>query len=101
MIGLPQLRAEDGQTYATSGYKAVLRKRIERSSDPANSDSHRAFDVAYCCGLLGDKEKTFLWLGKAYEERAGLNFLQVDPVFDFLRSDPLYAELVRRIGFPQ
>jgi serine/threonine protein kinase/Flp pilus assembly protein TadD len=51
---------------------------------------------------LGDKDQAFAWLEKAYDERAySLVFLKVSPAFDPLRSDPRYAELLRRIGLPQ
>ena len=50
---------------------------------------------------LGDKNNAFVWLEKAYEQRAsGLIFLRLLPDFDSLRSDPRYADLVKRIGFP-
>jgi hypothetical protein len=37
----------------------------------------------------------------AKEHDAGLLSLRTDISFDSLRSDPRYAELVRKIGFPQ
>ena len=51
---------------------------------------------------LGDKERAFQWLDTAYREHdwllQGLNtFYQ----FDSLRSDPRFAELVRKVGLPQ
>ena len=51
---------------------------------------------------LGDNEKAFLWLERAYDERAAfLRFLAVDPSFDTLRSDPRFQELLRRMNFPE
>jgi hypothetical protein len=38
-------------------------------------------------------------LEKAYQERAdGLNYINVEPGFDFLRSDPRFADLLRRMN---
>src|ERR1700745_2853985 len=50
---------------------------------------------------LGDKDQAFTWLEKAYEERSRLPMLKVDPIWDPLRADPRFRELVRRIGLPQ
>jgi len=51
---------------------------------------------------LGDKDQAFIWLEKAYQERSNyLAYLKVFPLIDPLRSDPRYADLVRRIGLPQ
>ena len=51
---------------------------------------------------LGDKDHAFEWLNTAYQEHdVWLIALRTDPRFDSLRSDPRYAELVRKIGFPQ
>jgi len=48
---------------------------------------------------LGDKEQAFVWLEKGYEERsAPLFYLKVDPIWDPLRSDPRFNDLLRRIG---
>ena len=54
----------------------------------------------YAC--LGEKDQAFEWLGKAYAEQVNyLINLKTDPNFDNLRSDPRYADLLRRTGFPQ
>ena len=48
---------------------------------------------------LGDKNRAFEWLNKADEERNDyLIYLKCEPMFDPVRSDPRFAELVRRIG---
>jgi hypothetical protein len=48
---------------------------------------------------LGRKDEAFAWLEKAYEERSFLMmYLKVAPKLDPLRSDPRYADLLRRVG---
>lgn len=59
-------------------------------------------DRALVYTALGDKDLAFHWLDAAYEERSyQLIYLMVDPRLDPLRGDPRYADLVRRIGFPE
>jgi hypothetical protein len=51
---------------------------------------------------LGDKERAFEWLNVAYQERNdGLISLKIEFALDPLRSDPRFAELVRKVGLPQ
>ena len=51
---------------------------------------------------LGDKEQAFVWLEKAYQEKSNyLAWLKMFPIIDPLRSDPRYADLVRRVGLPE
>ena len=53
--------------------------------------------VIYCG--MGDKDETFKWLEKAYDERdVRLTFLRVDPKWDDLQSDPRFGDLLRRMG---
>jgi hypothetical protein len=48
---------------------------------------------------LGEKDRAFEWLERAYAERIWhLGFLAVDPMFDPLRSDRRYTELIRRMN---
>jgi hypothetical protein len=51
---------------------------------------------------LGQKDKAFAELNKAYENRlSSLCWLKVEPQMDPLRSDLRYQELLRKIGLPQ
>ena len=51
---------------------------------------------------LGDKDKAFEWLEKAFQERSNyVAYLKVFPIADPLRSDPRFADLLRRVGLPQ
>jgi len=48
---------------------------------------------------LGENEEAFAWLEQAYKEQSNmLQFVKVHPYFDPLRSDPRFADLVRRVG---
>ena len=48
---------------------------------------------------LGDKEQTFVWLEKAFEERSNyIAYLKVFPILDPVRSDRRFADLVGRVG---
>jgi TolB-like protein/Flp pilus assembly protein TadD/predicted Ser/Thr protein kinase len=50
---------------------------------------------------LGDREHVFEWLEKGYELRdSGIVRLEAAREFDPLRSDPRFADLMRRVGLP-
>lgn len=50
-------------------------------------------------GWLGDRDATMRWLERSYEARqADLPVVMVAPEFDFLRSDPRFLDLTRRLG---
>ncbi len=58
----------------------------------------RAFYVALDYAALGDNERVFEWLEKAYEQRDGnMMYLRVWPQFDSLRSDPRFVRLQQRV----
>lgn len=57
--------------------------------------------VAAAHASCGQREQAFLWLEKAYREHdSWLIFLKTDLLFEKLRSDPRFHELVRRMNFP-
>jgi TolB-like protein/DNA-binding winged helix-turn-helix (wHTH) protein/Tfp pilus assembly protein PilF len=51
---------------------------------------------------IGDKKQAFAWLEKAYVQHSNaLTSLKVDPVFDPLRNDPRFQNLLQRVGLAQ
>ncbi len=90
-----------GAVYGVAGRRdralQVLARLRARESDgymdPAN--------YAYVYAALGDREKAFWYLEKAVAARSP-NALQmnIEPVFDGLRSDPRFAGLLRIVGPP-
>jgi TolB-like protein/DNA-binding winged helix-turn-helix (wHTH) protein/Tfp pilus assembly protein PilF len=51
---------------------------------------------------MGNKDEAFVWLNKAYAQHSNaLTGLKVDPIYDSLRSDPRFQDLLRRVGLAQ
>jgi hypothetical protein len=58
--------------------------------------------IAVVYAELGEKDQAIHWLEKAYAERSTFMVsLKTEPSLDSLRSDPRFAELLRRVGLPQ
>ena len=52
--------------------------------------------------LLGDLDTAFELIEKALADKANaLVYLSVEPFFDPLRADPRFAELIKKMGFPE
>jgi serine/threonine-protein kinase len=91
-----------GHVYAVSGRKAEARKILAELQTLSEHSYVPAFDMALVYAGLGERDNAFAWLDKACEEHSfNLSNLKVEPRFDPLRSDPRFANLLRRIGFPQ
>jgi len=57
--------------------------------------------IAFVYAGLGDDEKVFEMLERAYNERSWeLIFMREEPWFDYLRSDVRFKKLVARLKFP-
>ncbi len=99
--GSTQAVAGLGHAYATSGNKQQARALLEELKRRAKQGPVPSFDLALIYIGLREKTQAFNWLEKAYEEHEiGLVYLKVDPIFDSLRTDPRFQDLVRRVGLP-
>ena len=48
---------------------------------------------------LAEGDRAFAWLERAYQEHSTtMQIIKVDPIFDPLRGDPRFADLVGRVG---
>lgn len=91
-----------GQAFAAAGWDGVERVLIEIDQKERAAGYSPPGDIAFHYAALGDKDRSFEWLEKAHAERdESLLYLKVEPGFDPLRSDPRFAELVKRVGLPQ
>ncbi len=90
--------------FRSGGWPGAAHKAIEvlTAQRDAGTNHLASYTIATLYADTGDKEHSFQWLNTAYQEHsASLSILRTDPELDPLRSDPRYAELVRKIGFPQ
>ena len=90
-----------GYCYAVAGRRtealSILKELEEKY---AKHEAHGQYVAAVYVGL-GDKDKAFAWLEKEVQSRGG--YLPMDLVggvglFNSLRDDPRYIDLVRRTG---
>jgi TolB-like protein len=90
------------QGFRSAGWKGALTKGIEARKAQGKNGYRSAYGIAALYADLGDKDQAFQWLNTAYQERdKGLVSLKTDFLLDPLRSDPRFAELVRKVGLPQ
>ena len=55
--------------------------------------------VTYAYLGMGDKERALSYLERDYEAHANsVVSLRVEPIYDSLRSDPRFADLMRRVN---
>jgi TolB-like protein/class 3 adenylate cyclase/Flp pilus assembly protein TadD len=93
---------ELGYVYALLGNRVEAEKTINELNSRETREYVDPVLVAYIYIALGDKDRAFASLDKAYRQRSGLIcFLQVEPKFDLLRSDPRFQDLERRMGLVQ
>ena len=89
--------------YRAGGWPDALRKGIKvyLAQRKMKTPWLSPYLIAELHADLGDKDHAFEWLNTAYLEH-DLSLIQIrtDFTMDSLRSDPRYAELVRRVGLP-
>lgn len=101
----PETIAALKKAYAESGWQGYWRKEVEFSEGRIRA-KERYVDIAYnmarAYARLGENDRALHWLEKAFDEHSDhLVLLNVDPIFDSMRSDPRLIDLLRRIGLPQ
>jgi eukaryotic-like serine/threonine-protein kinase len=90
------------QGFRSAGWKGALTKGVEIRQAQRKTGYSSAYNIASLYADLGDKDQAFRWLNTAYQERDWLLLgLKTDFSLDPIRSDPRFAELVRKVGLPQ
>jgi TolB-like protein/Tfp pilus assembly protein PilF len=94
-------RALVGYSHARLGERSAALRIIEELTSASKHSFIPAFLYALVYAGLEDKDQAFGWLEKAYEERFNrLAYLKQDALWDPLRSDPRFIDMLRRLGIP-
>jgi len=88
--------------HARSGERSEALALLDELSALSKQRYVSSYYFAVVYAGLGETDQAFAWFEKAYEERSGLlTSLKVNPIWEPLRSDPRFADLLRRVGLPQ
>ena len=88
-----------GLALASSHQEAEARKIVDQLKERSQQTYVQPMWVAVIYLALGNKDQAFDWIQKAYDDRsAWLVYLKVDPLFDGVRQDARFTDLLRRIG---
>jgi serine/threonine protein kinase/TolB-like protein/Flp pilus assembly protein TadD len=88
-----------GHAYATGRQPAEVQKILKELTMRAQQTYVQPTWLAVINLALGQNDQAFDWLEKAFVDRSGaLLYLKVDPVFDPVRKDARFEDLMRRVG---
>lgn len=90
-----------GFAYAVSNQADEAKKILTKLARMHQQGLVPSASLAVLYGALGESNKAFVWLEKAYQERdPQLTYLKAGRRFEPLRSDPRFGEFMRRVGLP-
>jgi TolB-like protein/DNA-binding winged helix-turn-helix (wHTH) protein/Flp pilus assembly protein TadD len=88
--------------YGRAGRSADAQRALGKLLELRRHQSVDPMDIAIVYVCMSNKSQALLFLEQAYAQHSnGLTALKVDPVFDPLRNDPQFQDLLRRVGLSQ
>jgi len=88
--------------YAATGNRDEALKIVDMMKERAKTQYVAPIGIANVYAMLGDKDQAIEWLEKAYSEHHPLlRGIQTARVWDGLRSDPRFKDLLKRMGLPE
>ena len=87
--------------YALSGKRGEAQKVLDKLIELARQRYVAPYRMAQIYIALGDRDRAFEWLEKGYRERSfgeSVMDLKASPFWDPVRSDPRFADLLRRMN---
>lgn len=95
----PIYMAQVGVGRALAGQKREALRTVRELQTISSKRYVSPYGIAQIYAALHDKEQTYKWLEAAYDDRAvWMSCLAVDPVFDSIRSEEHFRDLLRRVG---
>jgi DNA-binding winged helix-turn-helix (wHTH) protein/tetratricopeptide (TPR) repeat protein len=91
-----------GYAYAKSGQRDEAIKTLNQLQERTNRGEYvQPIGIAWIYTALGDKDQAFIWLDKAFADRSYLlKYVKTEAMYDPLRSDPRFTDLLKRMRLP-
>jgi serine/threonine-protein kinase len=99
--GDPILIYSTGMVYAAQGKRAEALQIIKALEEMSGASMSEAHWIAKIYSALNEKEQALTWLERGLATGAIGAFYKDEPVWDPIRIDPRFADLLRRMGIPQ
>jgi TolB-like protein len=94
----PLYLAQVAVAHASAGRKMEALQIAAQLQTISSTRYVSPYGLAQIYAALNDKEQSFKWLQIAYDDRAvWMSYLAVDPLFDSLRWDQRFQDLLRRV----
>jgi tetratricopeptide (TPR) repeat protein len=90
--------AQLGIAYALAGNRREATKILNEMKELSKERYVHPESIALVHASLGEKDQAFEWLDRSFEQGDSHMGLKVDPQWDSLRSDPRFAQMLRRVG---
>ena len=98
LFGGSELAASVEEDFAKSGYRGVLQSWIDGLTEVSKHEHVPSYSIGEAYMRMGEKEKAIKWLQDAYDNHdSELVSLGVEPVFNPIRSDARFKELLRHM----
>src|SRR6266516_1159742 len=94
----PLLTYSIGMIYAAQGKRAEALQIIKDLEAMSGANLSEAHWIAKIYATLNEKEMAFSWLERGLATGAIAVFYKDEPVWDTIRSDPRFADLLQRMG---
>jgi len=96
----PLLIFDTGMVYAAQGKRAEALRIIKELEEISGASLSQALWIAKIYAVLNEKDLSFSWLERGLAAGAIGPFYKDESIWDPLRNDPRFANLLRRMGIP-
>jgi len=92
---------DTGMIYAAQGKRTEALQIIKEMEQVSGASLSEAHWIAKIYSVLNEKEQALSWLERGLAAATIGAFYKDDPVWDPIRSDPRFSDLLKRMGIPQ
>jgi len=91
-----------GAVYGIAGQNTDAKRVLEELKELSKHRYVSPYNIAIVYAGLNERDQVFEWLQKAYDARSlGMTLLKAEAIFDNLRADPRYKDLLKRMNLPE